>query len=117
MRDGETRSLSASYVVLFGQCNYDIVTFTSKRHFGYTDSVCIIPKSGSSFSADAGADRESLPDRASIPYWVGQPPAYLPRGPVLGEVDARAAQVTNADDRQYILPQIEAIGVKSFTAS
>jgi len=51
-------SLSVSYVVLFGQCNYDIVTFTSKRHFGYTDSVCIIPKEFLLFSADAGADRE-----------------------------------------------------------
>ena len=29
---------------------------------------------------------------------------------VLGEVDARAAPVTHADDRRYILPQIEAIG-------
>jgi hypothetical protein len=42
----------------FGQCNYDIVTFTSKRHFGYTDSVCIIPKEFLLSSADAGADRE-----------------------------------------------------------
>ena len=28
---------------------------------------------------------------------------------VLAEVDARTAQLTNAADRQYILPQIEAL--------